>query len=155
MAVTLTVAALQTALRIEQTTDETAEATRLLAFATKVVEDHLGDAFSDAPEVIVNESVIRIAGYEYDRPNAFEGRAFADSLRNSGAAALLMPYRVLRAGSVRDATESSTQSAVGSVDNPITGLSTGGDGTLTVQFADGTTRTLDIVPAGVIKHGGN
>ena len=42
MAVTLTVDALKTALRLEDTTEETAEATRLLAYCTEAVTRHLG-----------------------------------------------------------------------------------------------------------------
>ena len=104
MAVTLDVAALSSALRLGDSAEETAEATRLLAFATESVSRHLGGAYTTAPEVIVNEASIRIAAYLYDQPNAGRGVAFANALRNSGAAGILLPYRVHRAGST-DAAE--------------------------------------------------
>ena len=63
-----------------------------------MVSRHLGDAYDDAPEPIVNEAAIRAAGYLFDMPQAVSGHGFADVLRNSGALALLLPYRVHRAG---------------------------------------------------------
>ena len=52
----------------------------------------------------VRQSVITAAnglsGYLFDQPNAGRGSTYANALRNSGAAAILMPYRVHRAGSV-------------------------------------------------------
>ena len=102
MAVTLTalvgVARLRSALRLGSTTAETDEATRLLAYATTAIERHLGDAYEDAPEEVCNEAVIRIAGYLFDMPQAARGAGYADALRNSGALAVLAPYRVHRAG---------------------------------------------------------
>ena len=99
MAVTLTAAALRDALRLGDTAEETAEATRLLAYATVAVTKHA----PDAPDVVHNEAAIRLGAYLYDQPNAGRGAAFADTLRNSGAAAALLPYRIHRAGSTSDA----------------------------------------------------
>ena len=98
MAVTLTAAQLAAALGLGGTDEETAQATRLLSYATEAVSRHLGDAYSDAPAAVVNEAVIRIAGYLYDAPNAGRGVQYADALRNGGALAVLLPYRVHRAG---------------------------------------------------------
>lgn len=50
MAVTLTVAQLVAALKLGSTTEETAEATRLLATATEIVTKHA----PDAPDAIQN-----------------------------------------------------------------------------------------------------
>jgi len=96
MAVTLTVADLRAALRLNDSAEETAQATRLLAYASEAVERHA----PDAPPAIQNEAVVRLAGYAYDRPEAPAGAGYANELRNSGAASLLLPYRVHRAGIV-------------------------------------------------------
>ena len=95
MAVTLTAAELAAALRLGDSTEETAEATRLLAFATAAVTKHA----PAAPDVVQNEAAIRLSAYMFDMPNAGRGAGYADSIRNSGAAAILLPYRVHRAGS--------------------------------------------------------
>ena len=98
MAITLTVQQLAAALRIGDSAEEEAEATRLLAFASVAVERHLGAAFATTPEATVNEAVVRWCGYAYDMPLAGRGAGWADVLRNSGVLGLLLPYRVLRAG---------------------------------------------------------
>ena len=115
MAVTLDVAALSAALRLGDASEEVAEATRLLAFATEAVSRHLGGAYTTAPEVVVNEAAIRIAAYLYDMPNAGRGTGFANAMRSSGAAAMLLPYRVVRAGSTgtAEAAEAAPTPAVG------------------------------------------
>ena len=95
MAVTLTVPGLLAALRMGDSTEENAEATRLLAFATEAVTKHA----PNAPDVVQNEAVIRVAGYSFDQPFASRGNAYANALRNSGAASMLLPYVVHRAGS--------------------------------------------------------
>ena len=94
MAVTITVSALRDALRIGETAEETAEVTRLLAYATEAVERYA----PDAPDVVQNEAVIRLAGYIYDSPNTSARTGYANALSNSGAADMLFPYRVHRAG---------------------------------------------------------
>ena len=58
MPVTLTQVELSGALRLGDSTEEDAEAARLLSFATVAVARHLGDAFDDAPDAVVNEGVI-------------------------------------------------------------------------------------------------
>ena len=63
MAVTLTRAQLAGAMRVGNSTEEMAEVIRLLAYATEAVSKHLGDAFANAPDAIVNEAVIRLAAY--------------------------------------------------------------------------------------------
>ena len=96
MAVNLTVSALLAALRLGTTTEETNEATRLLAYATLAVEKHA----PDAPEAAQNEAVIRLAGYVFDQPFAGRGNAYANALRNSGAESMLAPWVTHRAGVV-------------------------------------------------------
>ena len=98
MAVTFTAAELRAALRLGSTSEETAQTTRLLAYAADAVQKHA----PDAPDPVHNEAAIRLAGYLYDQPTAPTGAGHANALRNSGAAAMLLPYRVHRAGSVRE-----------------------------------------------------
>ena len=98
-AVTLTAAELAAALRLGDSTEETAEARRLLAYATEAVTKHA----PTAPEATANEAVIRLAAYLYDQPNAGRGMGYANAGRNSGAWAILLPYRVHRAGSTAEA----------------------------------------------------
>ena len=95
MAVTLTVEELTTALRLGDTVEETNEATRLLAYATEAVTKHA----PYASDVAHNEAAIRVAGYLFDQPFAARGDSYANALRNSGAATMLLPYRIHRAGS--------------------------------------------------------
>ena len=94
MTVTITVSALSAALRLGDSTEETAEATRLLAYATEAVTKHA----PGAPDAAQDEAAIRLAGYLFDMPTAARGAGYGDILRNSGALALLLPYRVHRAG---------------------------------------------------------
>ena len=83
-------------------------ATRLLEVATKLVVRYA----PNAPTAVVNESVIRFAGYlgesgygavrsETVGPMSVEYQTnHAAAFRNSGAAALLTHYRVRRAGPI-------------------------------------------------------
>ena len=144
MAVTLTQAELSAAIRLGDSAEEVAEATRLLAFTTEAISRHLGDAYEGAPEAIVNEAAIRLAGYLFDQPNAGRGLAFANAGRNSGAWTMLLPYRVHRAGTTGEAV-AAAQGAVGSPGNPVTGVTLSAD-TLTVTFADGTSESTPFTP---------
>ena len=148
MALTLTQAELSAAIRLGDSTEETAEATRLLGYVTAAISTHLADAYEDAPEAIVNEAAIRLAAYLFDAPNAGRGLTYANAGRNSGAWQILLPYRIHRAGSTDEAV-AAAQAAVGTTGNPVTDVSVDAvAGTITVSFADGTTRTDDL-PAGM------
>ncbi len=94
MAVTITVEQLQAALRLGSTVEETAEVTRLLAYATEAVTKYA----ASTPTVTANEAVRRLAGYLFDQPEAGRGDSYANALRNSGAARILLPYRIHRLG---------------------------------------------------------
>ena len=146
MAVNLTQAQLSAALRLGDSAEEVAEATRLLAYVTEAISRHLGDAYEDAPEAVVDEAGIRLAGYLFDQPNAWRVLSFSNAGRNSCAAAILLPYRVHRAGSTSEAIEAAQQ-AVGTPGNPVTNVAISG-GNLVVTFDDGTTRD-DPLPAGM------
>ena len=99
MAVAISAKDLAVALRLGSSAEELAQVTRLLAYATEAVEKHS----PLAPEAAANEAVIRIAGYLYDAPTSSRGAGYAAVLRNSGAAGMLLPYRVHRAGSTSGA----------------------------------------------------
>ena len=141
MAVSLTSAELGAALRLSDSPEEQAEATRLLAYVTEAVTQYA----PDAPDAVHNESAIRLAGYLYDMPFAGRGESYANALRNSGAARMLLPYRIHSVGTTRDAI-AAAQQAVGSLGNPVTNVQVVG-GDLVVTFADGTSNT-DALPAG-------
>ena len=137
MAITITATELLAALRLEDSAEETAEVTRLLSYCTEAVTQHA----PDAPDVAQNEAVRRLAGFLFDMPEAGRGMAYANALRNSGAARMLLPYRIHRAG-YADAVEAA-QAAVGTVGNPVTAVGYAGD-VLTVSYADGTTEDFTI-----------
>ena len=146
MAVTLTVAQLAAAMRVGDSAEELAEVTRLLAFASEAVIRHAPDA-TDAAHA---ESAIRMAAYLFDQPNAGRGTGYAHAGRNSGAWALLLPYRVHRAGSTGEAVQAA-QEAVGSTSNPVIDV-TVIDSTMTITFADGSTRD-ETLPAPMTSDG--
>ena len=93
---------------------------------------------------------MRLAGYLFDQPNAGRGLPFANAGRNSGAWAILLPFRVHRAGSTGEAV-AAAQVAVGSPGNPVTNVAISG-GNLVVTFDDGTTRD-ETLPAGMTGDG--
>ena len=96
MAVTVT--QLQTALRLDgaSTPEISAVLTRLIGVGTAYVEK----VASGAPDDIKDESIIRMASYLYDQPPAPSGMRYSAAFRNSGAAALVAPWRSRRLGSV-------------------------------------------------------
>ncbi len=130
MAVTLDVAALRNALRLGDTAEETAEVTRLLAYATEAVTRYA----PDAPDTIHDEAAIRVAGYLADQPNAGRRDAFANALRSSGAAAILVPYRAHGLG-VAGATGTAASSTPATPAAPA-GLRQTGIETVIVATAD-------------------
>ena len=94
MAVTITRADLAARIRLGRTPTELNEADQILAYATEAVTRHA----PNAPDVIHDEAVFRMAGYIYDRPFASADTRFSNVLRNSGAASALLPYRMHGAG---------------------------------------------------------
>ena len=140
MAVTLTVDALLAAMRLGDSAEELAETTRLLDYSTLAVEQYA----PEAPTVAQNEAVVRLASQMYDQPTATRG-AYSNALRNSGAARILMPYRIHRAGSTQDAI-AVAQGVIGTVGNPVVNVEVNGTD-LVITFADGTTET-DTLPSG-------
>ena len=98
----VTAAGLVAALRLGSSTEELAEATRLLGTATALVENRT----PAAPDVIKDEAVVRVAAFLYDQPNYTPGRGDASILRNSGAGELLLAYHVTRAVSTGESVAS-------------------------------------------------
>ena len=138
MAVTLSVAEFIADARIGQTAEELDLATRRVGYATEVVLRYA----PGAPDVAHNEAVSRLAAYLYDSPTTAGGAAFANALRNSGGSNILLPYRIHGLGYAESVAEANA--AVGSVDNPVVGVSYSGT-TLTVTYADGTDETFTIM----------
>ena len=95
MAVTATVSDVARSIRAVDSTDVTAELTALLDYATAEVTR----IAPNAPAVVHNRASIAIVGYLYDRPTAGRMMTYSNSIRNSGAGAMLLPYRTHRGGS--------------------------------------------------------
>ena len=96
MAVDISVDALAAAIRVETSAEERAEVTRLRDYAIVAISRHLGTAYDDAPAAALNEATVRLCGYLYDQPTASRGSSYANAMRFSGAARMLLPYRVHR-----------------------------------------------------------
>jgi len=94
MVVTIEPAELGDALKLTSPdVEEIATLTRLVAVAAA----HAERWAPNAPEAILNEAVIRMAGYLYDSPTAHAGN-YAGAFSRSGAEAVLAPWRNHRAG---------------------------------------------------------
>ena len=132
MAVTLTVSELLEALRLGASDEEVAQGTRLLAYATTAVTKHA----PNCPDEIHNESCVRLAGYLFDQPFVGRGPAYANALRNSGASSILLPYRIIRAGSVE-----------GAIAPPQDAVGTAGDVEFWARTGDAT-----LIPAGKLAN---
>ena len=137
MAVTLSIADLSAALRLGDSAEELKEVTRLHAYASEAVNQYA----PDAPENTANEAAVRLAAQLFDQPTSSRG-AYANALRVSGAARILMPYRVHRAGSTADAV-AIAQGAVGTTGNPVIDVAVSG-AEIVVTFADGSTESHDL-----------
>ena len=144
MAVTLTIPELLSALRMGGSTEETAEAQRLLGYSSQAISDYLGTAYEGTPASVVNEAAIRLSGHLFDQPYASRGTGFAASLANSGAGAILLPYRIARAGSVSEAASLAVQS--GTAGNPVVQISIVGND-LVVEYADASTADVELPAA--------
>ena len=145
MAISLTIAELLAALRLTDTTEELAEATRLHGLASEITIT----TAPDAPDVVQNECVVRVAAYLYDMPTASAGDGYANAWRNSGAGRLALPYIVHRAGLTggEAAAVEAAQNAVGTISNAVTDVQFAGD-TLTVTYRDGQSETFTIATGG-------
>ena len=143
MAITLTIAQLVAALRLTDTTEELAEATRLHALASEITTT----TAPGAPDVVQNECVVRLAAFLYDMPTAAPGDSYANAWRSSGAGRLALPYQIHRAGLTGEEAAAAAQNAVGNISNAVTDVQFAGD-TLTVTYRDGQSETFTIATGG-------
>ena len=99
VAVAITPADLGAALRIDLPADSDLSGLidRLIGASVQVCARFVG---SNAPNEVADESVVRLAGYIFDSPEAPMGTGFAGAFRNSGAMALLSPWKKRRAGAL-------------------------------------------------------
>ena len=97
---TLTTADLVNALRLGSSAEELQEADRLLAYSSEAVVTY-APAASDLAH---SEACIRLSAFLYDRPNAGRGSGWSNAIRNSGAGAILGPYRTSPVATATDAT---------------------------------------------------
>jgi len=96
MAITVTVEELAEAMRLGSSAREAAQVTRLLQFASDSIVQFLGQTQYDmAPDSILNEAVVRIAGYLYDVPTV--NKMPPNFMRLSGAERILSPHKKYRA----------------------------------------------------------
>lgn len=100
MAVTL--AALRTALRVGDSTDEDTDLTRLLTVAGALVDTHMAkgsDPYTTQVQALVDEAIVRLAAYWYDTPPG-GNHGSGNGMRHSGAARILRDVRPRSAGVV-------------------------------------------------------
>ena len=99
MAVSATVSDVARSIRAVDSPDVMAEIADLLAYASAEVTR----IAPLAPDVVHNRAAISVVGYLYDRGTAGREMAYANVVRNSGAGAMLLPYRTHRGGSTATA----------------------------------------------------
>ncbi len=104
MAVSVSVSDVARSIRAVDSADVLAELTDLLAYASAEVTR----IAPLAPDPVHNRAAISIVGYLYDRPTSGREMAYANVVRNSGAGAMLLPYRKHRGGSTAQAQVAST-----------------------------------------------
>ena len=142
MAVTITRAQLAARMRLGRTQTELEEVDNLLAEATEAVIR----LAPNCPDVIHNMAVWRFCSYSYDRPFGSADTRFSNVMRNSGAAAALLPYRVHRLGlSGGDAMDSASAGGT-AAGNAVTGLEIVG-GNIVLTFGDGSTSNVPLPPS--------
>lgn len=69
--------------------------TRLLAVSVAHISKRVSD---DCPQDVQDEGAIRLSAYLFDQPNYARGASMHSAFRNSGAAALIEPWRQRRLG---------------------------------------------------------
>ena len=106
MAVTATVSDVARSIRAVASTDVLAELADLLAYASAEVVR----IAPLAPDAVHNRAAVSIVGYIYDKPTSGLKTIYSasNSIRNSGAGAMLMPYRRHRGGSTATAEAATT-----------------------------------------------
>ena len=98
MAIEIDATALANAVRVGDSEAEMARMLSLLSYATATISRFLGDEYDNTPAGVCNEAAIRLVAYVFDQPHhQMRGQS---AMRNSGAMAMLCPWRVHRAGKV-------------------------------------------------------
>lgn len=102
MSVSLTSIKLAAAMRIGNGVDALVEPqssiiSRVLAVSKATVERYA----KNAPEAVQNEATVRMAGFLFDSQPG-NSRRFAHAFEDSGAKALLAPWRVVRATKIEE-----------------------------------------------------
>ena len=152
MAITLTQAELSAAIRLGDSPEETAEATRLLGYVTAAVSRNiLARPMRPRRKPILNEAAIRLAGYLFDMPNAGRGLSYANAGREIAARGRSYCPIVFTVPGATGEAVAAAQQAVGIAGNPVTDVAISG-GNLVVTFNDGTTRD-EPLPAGMTGDG--
>ena len=140
MAITATVAEIAAAIRVGNSSEETAEVSRIRDYAVVAITQYLGDAYADAPTEVLNMSATLLSGWLYDKPTTTGGFSFANAIKFSGAIKVLFPYKIHSVGLIGGNGVAVAQAAVGTVGNPVTDVDIIGD-ELVITFADGSTET--------------
>ena len=104
MAITVSIAEVARSLRAVSSPDVLAELTALLDYARFEVTR----IAPLAPDQVHNRATISIISYLYDRPTSGRMTDYANVMRNSGAGAMLLPYRTHRGGSTSKAEAATT-----------------------------------------------
>ena len=117
MVVNITSAEVATAIRAGSAATVRARVGQLLAEARYMIER----VAPDAPTVMHNRAAVQMVQYDYDRPNASGYTRYANTMRHSGAGTTLLPWRVIRAGSVAlaDTPTAATPSTTTTPETPI------------------------------------
>ena len=148
MAITITVAEIAAAIRVGDSSEETAEVSRIRDYAIVAIRQYLGDAYDDVDDVVLNMAATLLSGWLYDKPTTTSGFSFANAIKFSGAIRVLFPYKLHNVGLVDGNGVAVAQAAVGSVGNPVTDVAIMG-AEIVVTFADGSTETHDLPAVGV------
>ena len=99
MAVTRTLAQLAADLRIgDGITEPTGAVAVLLGRIDATARAMVVEFAPGAPDEIHNEAFVRLAGFLYDADPSGSTPGGPSALRSSGAAAILAPYKIRRAG---------------------------------------------------------
>ena len=150
MAVTRTLAQLAGDLRLGDGSTAPTGAAAVVLGRIDATARALVEAYAPtAPDAIADEAFTRLAGWLYDVDPSGVSPGGPNAMRSSGAAALLAPYRVRRAGVIR-----AVERAVSEADpsNPVVGIRVSG-GNLIVTHLDGTVRS-EALPTGTGGGGG-
>ena len=153
MAITITIAEIAAAIRVDDSAEETAEVSRIRDYAVVAISQHLGDAYADAPVAVVNMAATLLCGWLYDKPTTTGGFSFANAIKFSGAIRVLFPYKAHSVGLVGGrGVAAATAAGIGSTGNPVVDVDIIGDD-LVITYADGSTET-HALPAGGGGGGG-